>query len=478
MLGAAAGEVKAVLASLGRVGHDGRMPRTARLALLALTLAAFAAGAYLSARSAGDPPVERVVLLGFDGVSPNFLEPLLAEGKLPAIRRLRESGVYGPLQSFHPCKSGVLWTSIATGKSMLKHGILDWTYVNESGIAVPYEDTGRRAKTYWEILSERGIKTGTLNWWVSYPPPPISGGYLVSNAFRKRQDRDTVEPPNLFEWIDPLRVNADAAAEEMKRLGFPVWREEDASIPLGSARPVFHSYATYFSHDMTVDRVSDYLWQHNPVQVFSTYFRLPDVTSHFAFHFADRALQDEALALAQTGGLTNEVIARLDREMARVVSPAYELMDRTIAKYLERIDSRTLLIVCSDHGFAYFHGGYNHYNPAMPPPDGVLFIKGPGVRRGSRLEGARLFDLAPTILHAMGQPAAEDMDGTVLRAAYETRYLARHPVRTVPTHEGTGRRKGTGSSTGVGEEVLDDLRTLGYIEAPGKATPSPAPSAR
>jgi arylsulfatase A-like enzyme len=241
---------------------------------------------------------------------------------------------------------------------------------------------------------------------------------------------------------------------------------------------VLHAYATYFSHDLTVDRVSDYLWQHNPVQVFSTYFRLPDVTSHFAFHFADRALLEEAQARAREGGLTPEIIARLDREMARVVSPVYELMDRTIAKYLERIDSRTLLIVCSDHGFAYFNGGYNHYNPAMPAPDGVLFMRGPGVRKGARVEGARLLDVAPTILHAMGQPAAEDMDGTVLRAAYEPRYLARHPVRTVPTHEGTGRRKGTGSSIGVGEEVLDDLRTLGYIDAPGKSTPSPAPSAR
>jgi len=454
------------------------MSRVARLALIGLLLGAAAAGVYFGSRHAADPPVERVVLLGFDGVSPNLLEPLLAEGRLPAIRGLMAAGAYGPLQSFHPCKSGVLWTSIATGKSMLKHGILDWTYVSENGIPVPYEDAGRRVKTYWEILSERGVKTGTLNWWVSYPPPPIAGGYLVSNAFRKREESDTVSPPNLFDWINRLRLPYDAVPAEMNRQGFPEWREEKAPLPLGAARPVLLSYPTYFAQDMTIDRVSDYLWKNNPVQVFSTYFRLPDVTSHFAVHFVDRRLYDETVALERAGKLTPEATFRLDREMARAVAPAYELMDRTIAKYLERIDSRTLLVVCSDHGFAYFRGGYNHYNPAMPAPDGVLFLKGPGIRRGTRLSGARLFDIAPTILHAMGQPTADDMDGTVLRAAYRPQYLDRHPVRTVPSYEGAARLRAAGAAGGVDEETLDDLRTLGYIEVPGAPMPSSTPSPR
>jgi Type I phosphodiesterase / nucleotide pyrophosphatase len=447
----------------------------ARIAILVVVLAGGSVSILRSHRPA--PGIERVVLLGFDGVAPNLMEPLLAQGKLPAVRRLMAEGTYGPLQSFHPCKSGVLWTSIATGKTMLKHGILDWTYINDNGIALPYEDTGRRVKTYWEILAEKGVKTGTLNWWVSYPPPPIPGGFLVSNAFRKRPDPDTVSPPSLFDWIDPVRLPYAEVPEEMKREAFPVWKEEDATVPLGAARSVLESYATYFGQDVTVDRASDYLWTHQPVQVFSTYFRLPDVTSHFAGHFVDRALYDEVTALDQQGKLTPEALARLDADMARVVAPAYERMDRAIAKYLDRIDDRTLLIVCSDHGFAFFHGGYNHYNPAMPPPDGVLFLRGPGIRKGGRLVGPRLYDIAPTVLHAMGQPTAEDMDGTVLRAAYEPSYLDRHPVRTIQTYEGTARPTGAGASHKTDEEVLDDLRTLGYIDA-GKGVPSPSPTTR
>jgi hypothetical protein len=425
------------------------------------------------------PKVERVVLLGFDGVAPNLLEPLVEEGRLPAIRGLMQSGVYGRLQSFHPCKSGVLWTSIATGKTMLKHGILDWTYVNDEGITLPYEDTGRRAKTYWEILAEAGFRTGTLNWWVSYPPPPIPHGFLVSNAFRRRRQPDTVSPPRLFDWIDPKRVRQDTVGAEMKRQGIPRFREEDATVPLGSARPVLLSYPIYVAQDLTIDRVSDFLWEAQPVQVFSTYFRLPDVTSHFAGHFVDRAVYDDTLALRREGRLDAEAVARLDREMAHAVAPVYEVMDRTIAKYLARIDERTLLLVCSDHGFAFYGNGYNHYNPAMPAPDGVILLKGPGVRSGGRLEGARVLDVATTILHAMGQAVADDMDGVVLKGAYEARYLEEHPVRSIPTYEGSARVVGKGTGSGrTDEDVLEDLRTLGYIEVPGQQEPRPSPSSR
>lgn len=58
-------------------------------------------------------------------------------------------------------------------------------------------------------------------------------------------------------------------------------------------------------------------------------------------------------------------------------------------------------------------------SPAFGPTgdhrlDGVLIAHGPAVRAGSRPEGANLLDIAPTLLHLLGVPAPDDLDGRVL----------------------------------------------------------------
>ena len=47
-------------------------------------------------------PVDRVVVLGFDGVAPNLLDPLIAAGALPNLRGVIERGVYGRLRTSGP----------------------------------------------------------------------------------------------------------------------------------------------------------------------------------------------------------------------------------------------------------------------------------------------------------------------------------------------------------------------------------------
>jgi hypothetical protein len=408
-----------------------------------------------------------VVLLGFDGVTPAVVEILAAQGKLPALKRLMDQGAYGSIRTFHPNKSAILWTSVATGKTMVKHGIVDWTYLNERGIEVPYKDRARRTRAYWEILSERGIPSGTINWWVTYPPRPVANGFVVSNAFRHRNDPATVHPPQMHAEIAPLIVDEAAAEQEMPRMGIPRWREEDASFPLVGVRNLVVSYPLYVSHDLTVDRVSDRLWQSHPVKVFSTYFRLPDVTGHLASNYVDRSLALAASRREAEGTLDAATVEGMDREFARVLAPVYEWMDRVVAKWTERIGPRTLLIVVSDHGFRYVNGGYYHAPQSGDPPDGVLLLYGEGVKR-TRIKGATLFDVAPTILYAMGLPQARDMDGTALRVAFDARLIERHPPAQIASYETTASARGAAGGGEVDDQVMEDLRALGYIKAQGK----------
>jgi predicted AlkP superfamily phosphohydrolase/phosphomutase len=94
--------------------------------------------------------------------------------------------------------------------------------------------------------------------------------------------------------------------------------------------------------------------------------------------------------------------------------------------------------------------------------EGIWLLKGPGLKGGVRLEGARIVDLAPTLLHLLGLPAPTDMDGRVLSEAFEPG----SPLLRAGRREGTacmGRGKGEGYSPGEEEEIARRLADLGYV---------------
>jgi len=61
-------------------------------------------------------------------------------------------------------------------------------------------------------------------------------------------------------------------------------------------------------------------------------------------------------------------------------------------------------------------------------PNGILIMRGPGIAPGIAIEGARLLDMAPTILHLMGEPVPAGMDGKVLTQALAPAHRVAHPV--------------------------------------------------
>ena len=132
---------------------------------------------------------------------------------------------------------------------------------------------------------------------------------------------------------------------------------------------------------------------------------------------------------------------------------------------MERAGPDTVLVVLSDHGFQFRNYGFNHYDDGrggVRAPSGVMFLWGPPVRAGVRLDSPTLFDVAPTALYLMGLPGGRDMDGRVLTEALEPSLLAARPPTWVASHDDGSRLGGTAESP-VDEEVLRELRALGYI---------------
>lgn len=107
-------------------------------------------------------------------------------------------------------------------------------------------------------------------------------------------------------------------------------------------------------------------------------------------------------------------------------------------------------------------GGAAARNPQIEgghTPHGILIAAGPDIADGATLDAPALADLAPTVLHLLGEAVPPDMDGRVLE---ELATLSR-PVRygTAPAVREVA--PGAGLSAAEQAEVEEQLRQLGYL---------------
>jgi predicted AlkP superfamily phosphohydrolase/phosphomutase len=95
---------------------------------------------------------------------------------------------------------------------------------------------------------------------------------------------------------------------------------------------------------------------------------------------------------------------------------------------------------------------------------GILFARGPSIRRGARVEDANLVDIAPTILYAMQEPVPRDMDGRVVQRIFDESFAQENEVRlTEAGGNGAGGQDG-GYSNEDEEVIARRLKALGYLE--------------
>jgi predicted AlkP superfamily phosphohydrolase/phosphomutase len=419
----------------------------------------------LRKEEAPTPDSPRVVLIGVDGAGWNLINPLLEEGFLPNIKHLKNKGGYGTLETERPVKSSVVWTSIATGKSMVKHGIVDWTYINKNNIEVPFRQSERRAKAFWNILGDLGWKVGVINWFITFPPEPVNG-YMVSEEFRHFGRRDfskvsVTYPKALLRRLEFARLGKEDFPKILEEEGLPNYQKR-SSIYEGESKLVAN-YNNFILQEKTIEQVSFYLFQRFPVDLYATYFRLVDVVSHFACAYIAPELLAKGVEEEKNGKVTAETLAEIDKDFSRVMEPVYSYSDRILGEFLERLSSQSTVIVVSDHSFGFNRGGYGHTN--LPEiPHGIILIKGPNIKKGYHIQGAHIFDILPTILYIFDLPVANDVDGKVLTEVFEKKILEERPVRYIESYERETHIERGQKDRELDKKTLEELRALGYIK--------------
>ncbi|MFH1747956.1 MAG: alkaline phosphatase family protein [Planctomycetota bacterium] len=150
---------------------------------------------------------DRLLIVGLDGATFDVLDPLMADGRMPNLKRFVNEGVSGILYSTQPPITPAAWTTFMTGKGPGQHGILDFEKYDAIQHKLTFNSTYQiEEKTIWELLSEKGLRVGSINVPMTFPPKPING-FMVSGFETPSIDAEFTYPKDLKPEIFRLIPN-------------------------------------------------------------------------------------------------------------------------------------------------------------------------------------------------------------------------------------------------------------------------------
>ncbi len=454
------------------------------------------------------PTGRRVALLGVDGATWDVALPLVQAGRMPVLAGLMAEGVHGPLASYAPAASPLLWTTMVTGKGHREHGVSGFTarrvpLVRYGAMEVPgwtgldklfarfptriVESRDRRTNALWNILSEAGWSVGFANWWASFPAEIVKG-YVVSDHFafalgpyRERgfeymkDSPGRVFPDTLTNRLIPLLARPEDLTEADLARFFQAdsgdlaavraiadWEKPTEDATGATSQPnefYLGAFLLPYLEDVSATRRTIALEDEYEPDFLGFYVRGIDDIQHHFWHFREPGAFPE-------GSIPEEQLAKF----GGLIESYYAFTDSLLGEVIRTLDSETTILVVSDHGqVASGKIPWSGTHFLDEPPAGIFVAAGPGIRRGESVAGASVYDIAPTILRALGFPTAEDQTGRALDEIFTPEFAAAAPRRSIASYD---RWFHSWKIAAVAAEGIDDLdeqmqerlRALGYVK--------------
>jgi predicted AlkP superfamily phosphohydrolase/phosphomutase len=145
---------------------------------------------------------ERQLLIGVDAMEWGLVKMWMAEGKLPALRRIAEQGVQAELQSFADTVPDAVWTTLSFGVNPGKLEKYFYIHYDPKLGRLRYaHDHEIRGKQFWRHLSDAGKQVVVAD--VPHVPHhTIPNGSLVMNWGAHDNKHDLmVYPPTLLKEV-------------------------------------------------------------------------------------------------------------------------------------------------------------------------------------------------------------------------------------------------------------------------------------
>ena len=416
----------------------------------------------LSKMKKGKRLCKKLLLIGWDAADWQMIDPLMAAGKMPTLKKLVDNGVCGNLATIRPILSPMLWTSIATGKRADKHGIHGFLEPLPDGTNVrPVTSTSRTCKAIWNILNQSGLRSNVINWFASYPAEPINGA-MVANAFSDARHnkqgslnlpKDAIHPKELFDELVELHVRGREISPDDVRPLIPRVDEIDVTK---DDKPL--QLAILLAAAASTQAAATHLMETREWDFTAVYFPAVD---HFGHHFIDFHPPKQPH------------VSEEDFERYRhVMNGCYMFHDMLLQALLKQAGEDTTVMIVSDHGF---YTGELRPDPELAAKNpeimhrhlGIACLHGPGIKHAEKkLYGATLLDITPTILTLFGLPVGLDMDGRPWTEVLEGPSKPESILSWESIDGDTGQLPPEAVSIDIegAEEAIQQLVDLGYIE--------------
>lgn len=273
---------------------------------------------------------KKILIIGLDGTTFNFIDPLIAKGRLPVLAKLMKEGIRSPLETIFPPITSAAWTSFITGKNPGKHGIFEFIQRRQGQARETAANaTQRSGKALWDLFSEENRPAISTNFPVTYPPSPING-VMISDFMTPRGRRDIAQP------------SAVLAELEAKFGPYKLYMTETyARGNVDNVLKELHEELDYKS------KVNCYLMQNYDWQMFVTHIWGTDRCQHELWHIFD-----------DTHPRHDKEEAKLYRER---IYDYWDTVDSEVGNMLSAAGEDTAIFIASDHGFgpAYTYCAFN-----------------------------------------------------------------------------------------------------------------------
>jgi predicted AlkP superfamily phosphohydrolase/phosphomutase len=259
---------------------------------------------------------KKVLLVGWDGATWDYINPLLEQGRLPNLALLKGRGASGTLRSTVPPYTHIAWPALVTGMGPAKTGVFEGAKpLKNSYEGVSSSLAGFNGMPIWDWLNHHELRTAVLNVPMTYPAKPIDGYMVTGFDSPKESDAVAFLKSLLEQWRQQGR-QYQVLAEEIALM--------DSQNPHQPRRDLFQFVTRWSALTEQQGEFAAWLWQEWPVDFMFIVFSGTDSINH------------------RTHNRT-------------YISQVYEAADKALGTLLEATDEQTMVVLVSDHGSTPAH---------------------------------------------------------------------------------------------------------------------------